>query len=112
MKQRLLVRRRNDKGHVYCLVSKGNRDEVYKIGVNSNSQTDAKEQIHAVSIWDSPTSKLLALEPDPESSDRLFVLDAEKHIITLEDSEKNTVDKSAAQNNKANVLKTQDMARH
>lgn len=112
MKQRLLVRRRNDMGHVYCLVTKGMRDEVFKIGLMQTTDTnDRAGQIHAISIWDSPTSKLVILEPDPENSERLFVLDEEQRITTLEDSLKSAVEKSS-QANKANVVRSSDMTKH
>ena len=82
MKQSLIVRRNKDISHIYCLVQKGTRDEIVKIGIDTDSPSDP---LRIMSIFESRSSRLLALEPDPDSNKNLFVLDEEQRIIMLED---------------------------
>ena len=92
MKQRPLVRRRKDSSHVYCLVQKGTRDEIVKIGINTESPSDP---LRIATIYESPNSRLVILEADPESAKHLFLLDEEQRIIKIKDIAKNFGDKSA-----------------
>ena len=82
MKQRFIVRRNFDNSHVYCLVSKGTRDEILKIGIDTGSPSGA---LRIASIFESRNSRLIVLEPDAETEKRLFVLDEEQRVISLED---------------------------
>ena len=45
-----------------------------KVGIESERRTT---RLEITSIYESANSKLVALEPDPESTKRLFVLDEE-----------------------------------
>ena len=63
------------------------------------------------SIYESPNSKLVVLEADPESNKHLFIIDEEQRIVTIEDGAKISGDKSAY-NIKANVEKVVDMTMH
>ena len=83
--------RSSDLDSVYCLAEKGNNDEVVRIrfGIeeDSHGKRKKKSDVYAKSffaepIWDWNT-KLIAMEPDPEDSNQLFVLDEEKRIIVL-----------------------------
>ena len=100
MKQRPLVRRSKDNGHVYCLVQKGTRDEIVKIGINTESPS---EPIRIAAIYESSNSRLVILEADPESAKNLFVLDEEQRVIKVVDSAKNFGEKSA-NDSKAKVI--------
>ena len=92
MKRRALVRRSKDSGHVYCLVQKGTRDEIVKIGINTESPSDP---LRIATIYESPNARLVILEADPESAKHLFLLDEEQRIIKIKDIAKNFGDKSA-----------------
>lgn len=72
MRPRLLVRQRYDNAHVYCLVRRGMRDEVIKIHFSEDPKSDAL-RVHP--IYESSSSKLEVLEPDPYSMNILMVVD-------------------------------------
>lgn len=93
------MRRLEDTGHLYCLVQKGTRDEVLKIGINLD---DATEKLNVVSIFESPNSKLLTLVADPESKKHLFILTDDELVIKIEDPG----------NGKANTIFSFDMSVH
>ena len=104
MKRRPLVRRSKDSGHVYCLVQKGTRDEIVKIGINTESPSDP---LRIASIYESPNSRLVILESDSESAKNLFILDEEQRIIKLKESAKDFGEKSA-NDSKAKVISSVD----
>ena len=91
LKQRLLVRRRKDKSEVFCLFQEGRRDLVVKIGINTSETR--KEILSITTVYESPNAKLLVVEPDPEHTTLLFVLDERQNIITIKDATQITGDK-------------------
>lgn len=108
MKQRFLVRKQQDKSHIYCLTQKGSRDEIVKIGINEESP---HEPLQVTSIYESPNSRLLILEHDPENTKYLFVLDEELRIIKIEDAEERS-GKNSEKESKAKVISTVDLSQH
>ena len=70
MMPRYAVRRPFDKDQIYCLAEKGTRYEVLRIRFESDGT-------HVEPIYESTNAKLLALEPDPEHINRLFIVDEE-----------------------------------
>ena len=64
MKKRYIVRKPFDTGQVYCLASRGTRDEVLRIKLD----IDHPEGFQSETVYESSNAKLLALEPDPENS--------------------------------------------
>ena len=108
MKKRLLVRRNKDISHIYCLVAKGTRDEIVKIGIDTASPSDP---LRIMTIFASRNSRLLVLEPDPDNRKHLFVLDEEQRIILLEDKA-SSFSEATENDSKAELLSTVDMSKH
>ena len=104
----MLVRRNFDHGHVYCLVSKGTRDEIIKIGIDTERPS---KPLRTASIFESRNSRLLIMEPDAENSRNLFVIDEEQRVITLLDKAV-SFSESTVNESKAHTLSVEDMSRH
>ena len=98
MMQRLAVRNYMDKSHVYCIASSSSKEAIVKISLNS----DSNKQIQKVDIYESSSSKILVVEPDPENHNNLFVILDDQQIIKL----------NTEQEGKATTVYARDMSDH
>ena len=85
MKKRFIVRKPFDTSQVYCLASRGTRDEVLRIKLDA----DHPEGFKCETVYESSNAKILALEPDPENCSQIFVLDEEHRVTLLRDKNEN-----------------------
>ena len=71
MKHQLAVRRRQDTSKVFCMVT-SSKEEVVHVGISDAGGSAVPMNVGEA--WESLTSKILLVEPDPDDSGALFVL--------------------------------------
>lgn len=97
------VRRLNDSEHVYCIVESSTDMEVIKISLGSSDASgDSQGKLTLVEVFESHSSKILLVEPDPQDPLNLFLLDDEQKILLLQDNGEG----------KAVVLQSIDVSNH
>ena len=82
MKQRSVVRRAQDRAHLYAIALQGSRSEVVKIGLD---REPGCEKLLLEAVYESANASVILLEPDLESAKHLFIVDDQQHVIKLYD---------------------------
>ena len=72
MMPRLAVRNYMDKSHVFCIASSSSKEAIVKIALNSDEESN--KSIQKFDIYESSSSRILVIEPDPEDYKNLFVI--------------------------------------
>ena len=61
-----------DKSHVFCIASSSSKEAIVKIALNSDGGSN--KSIQKFDIYESSSSRILVIEPDPEDYKNLFVI--------------------------------------
>ena len=81
MRPRHAVHSHKDKTHIYCITSSSAKETVVKVGLSSGEGED--EKIQTVDIFESISSRILVIEPDPEDHRCLFLISDDEHIYKV-----------------------------
>ena len=82
MMPRYAVRSHKDKTHIYCIASSSAKEAVVKVGLSSG-ESGEDEKIQTVDIFESISSRILAIEPDPEDHRCLFLISDDENIYKV-----------------------------
>ena len=94
------VRNYKDNAHVYCIASSSSKEAIVKIALNSGEGSN--ESIQKVDIFESSSSKILVIEPDPENHKNLFLISDDQQIYKLNTNVEG----------KATIIDTRDISHH
>ena len=97
---RYAVRRKNDTSHVYCIVETIHSQSVSVVRV-SLDQHDG-EKLRVDNIYEVYSTKIVLIEPDPDNSKQLFVLEDDQKLTRIEDKGEN----------KATINASNDLTHH
>ena len=100
MMPRHAVRSYKDKSHVYCIASSSAKEAVVKVGLSTGEGYD--EKVQTVDIFESSSSKILVIEPDPEDHHCLFLISDDEQIYKVKTNLEG----------KATIVDIRDMAHH
>ena len=75
------VRRIKDAAHVYCIVESPASMTIVRVGLDP----DDPERINIEDIYESHSSRIIIVEPDPDDFQSLFVLDDEQKLHKITD---------------------------
>ena len=81
MMPRHAVRSYKDKAQIYCIASSSSKEVVVKVLLSSGEGDD--ETIQTVDIFESISSRILVIEPDPEDHTCLFLICEDEQIYKV-----------------------------
>ena len=61
-----------DESQVFCIASSSSKEAIVKIALNSDEESN--KSIQKFDIYESSSSRILVIEPDPEDYKNLFVI--------------------------------------
>ena len=98
------VRRIKDTGHIYCITETENSNsEVIRVSLCTSDVESAENKPQLVEVFESHSSRVVLVEPDPGNASNLFILDDEQRIFKIQDN---------GGDGKAVVLQSVDMTLH
>ena len=85
IQHRLAIRRINDHTQIYLIVETSSKSQIMKIVQLDEEQDDQDDDVKRVEIFESHAQKILTIEPDPNNSEYIFLVDEEQMVKLIWD---------------------------